>query len=207
VYDLLPSFILGFHGCDHDVAESVFAGKTGLRSSDNDYDWLGNGVYFWENSPQRAMDYARMLVKNPKRARSQIKKPAVVGAVIDLGHCLNLLDVQFLTLVKDAYDTLLEASTLAGTPMPKNRPVGASKELLLRPLDCAVIEMVHKGLPAKKKKKNLVPFDSVRGVFAEGGELYPNAGFNERDHIQVCVRSVHCIKGYFRVMPGAIVER
>ena len=41
------------------------------------------------------------------------------------------------------------------------------------------------------------PFDSVRGVFWEGKELYKNAGFREKDHIQICIRNPNCIKGYF----------
>jgi len=57
MYETLPSFVLGFHGCDRRVAERVFAGKSTLKSSENDYDWLGHGVYFWENNPQRAMDF------------------------------------------------------------------------------------------------------------------------------------------------------
>jgi hypothetical protein len=40
-------------------------------------------------------------------------------------------------------------------------------------------------------------YDSVKGVFWEGDELYPNAGFREKDHIQICVRNPNCIKGYF----------
>jgi len=61
MYDLLPSFVLGFHGCDEVLAESVFAGKTTLTASQNNYDWLGHGIYFWENNPQRALDYARRI--------------------------------------------------------------------------------------------------------------------------------------------------
>jgi hypothetical protein len=38
----------------------------------------------------------------------------------------------------------------------------------------------------------------VRGVFVEGGSLYENAGFAAKNHIQVCVRDVRCIKTYFR---------
>ncbi|SEK41780.1 hypothetical protein SAMN05421740_101809 [Parapedobacter koreensis] len=40
-------------------------------------------------------------------------------------------------------------------------------------------------------------FDSVRGVFWEGNPLYPTAGFREKDHIQICIRNIDCIKGYF----------
>lgn len=44
---------------------------------------------------------------------------------------------------------------------------------------------------------NFAPYDSVRGVFLEGGELYPDAGFREKNHIQICVRNNNCIKGFF----------
>jgi len=41
------------------------------------------------------------------------------------------------------------------------------------------------------------PFDTARGFFLEGRELYPTAGFRELDHIQICVRSSKQIIGYF----------
>jgi len=43
----------------------------------------------------------------------------------------------------------------------------------------------------------LPSYDSVKGVFTEGEELYNNAGFKEKDHIQICIRNPNCIKGYF----------
>ena len=42
----LPSFVLGYHGCDAALAEEVLAGREILRPSRNDYDWLGEGIYF-----------------------------------------------------------------------------------------------------------------------------------------------------------------
>ncbi len=65
--------------------------------------------------------------------------------------------------------------------------------MVLRNLDCAVIETLHEFMKDKKKPG----FDSVRGVFFEGEELYPDAGFKEKDHIQICIRNPNCIKGYF----------
>lgn len=196
MYELLPSFVLGFHGCDESVAEEVFAGRTALRASVNEYDWLGHGVYFWENNPQRALDYARELQQRPERSKGKVGTPTFVGAVIDLGRCLNLLDAQHLALVKDGYQSLFEFSSQAGVPMPQNRPARGSTELLLRNLDCAVIETVHQ----LREKDSLPDFESVRGVFVEGAPLYPGAGFHERNHIQFCIRNRSCIKGYFRLL-------
>ena len=36
-----PTWVLGYHGCDREVGEAVLAGKTVLRTSENDWDWLG----------------------------------------------------------------------------------------------------------------------------------------------------------------------
>lgn len=42
-------------------------------------------------------------------------------------------------------------------------------------------------------------FDTVRGLFTEGGPLFPGSGFRAKTHVQVAVRSADNIKGYFRV--------
>jgi hypothetical protein len=40
-------------------------------------------------------------------------------------------------------------------------------------------------------------FDSVRGVFTEGGQAFEGSGLFTKSHIQVCVRNLNCIKGFF----------
>ena len=63
------AFVLGYHGCDMVTGEKVLAGKAHLRSSENDYDWLGSGIYFWENSARRALDWAKFARDNPQLTR------------------------------------------------------------------------------------------------------------------------------------------
>ena len=87
LYSRRSNLIIGFHGCDESVVRKVVNGEENLIPSTNDYDWLGNGIYFWENNEARA--------------------------------------------------------------------------------------------------------------FWEGHSLYPNAGFAEKNHIQICVCNPNCIKGYF----------
>jgi hypothetical protein len=193
MYSTLPSFILGFHGCDISVAEKIISGGDILLPSNNDYDWLGNGIYFWEDNPERALDYAKILRKHPERTKSKIKHPSVIGAIIDLGHCLNLLESKSLGIVRSGYELLKRSQESTGRPLPSNKPAGEENDVLLRKLDCAVIETIH----SYNKTTNSRSYDSVRGVFWEGRDLYPDAGFKERNHIQVCVRNHNCIKGYF----------
>jgi hypothetical protein len=94
MYSTRSGLVLAFHGCDRSVANAVINSKIQLKESENDYDWLGHGIYFWENSPSRAFEYANYLHKNPGRAKHPVKEPAVIGAVINLGFCLDLLDYE-----------------------------------------------------------------------------------------------------------------
>ena len=203
MYNSIPALILGFHGCDREIGEKVLSGELKhLRDSRNRYDWLGNGIYFWEGNHTRALEYANECAN---RKNYNINEPFVIGAVIDSGRCLNLLDSKYLRILKASYGLLVRLIENAkdgdvapnfSVPksLPENRPIGQQGDLLLRNLDCAVIEVAH----AYNTMTSKLPFDSVRAVFTEGGELYPNAGFKEKSHIQICVRNPNCIKGYFR---------
>jgi hypothetical protein len=179
------------------LAERVFAGNAHVKRSKNDFDWLGEGIYFWENSPARALQYATELKEHPRRRGPRIKTPAVIGAVIELGYCLNLLDTEFLDLLRESYDDLKALHEKIGVPLPKNKKIG--NDLLLRGLDCAVINSMHQ----TRTDRGLQPFDTVRAAFAEGEALFPNSGITAKHHIQLCVRRRSCIKGYFRPMSEA----
>ena len=48
--------IIGYHGCDARVADQVIRTGGILQPSENEYDWLGSGIYFWEFGPERAME-------------------------------------------------------------------------------------------------------------------------------------------------------
>jgi hypothetical protein len=166
MYSNLPNFVLGFHGCDDSVAKKILLHQDMMKASENDYDWLGPGIYFWENNPQRAKDYALMLKDKPGRSRNIINDPASIGAVIDLGHCLNLLEQGSLDVLKRGYEILKIKMQMLGTSLPENKKGrgSESQDLLLRFLDCAVIQAVHEF----NREMGNKPYDSVRGVFFEG---------------------------------------
>lgn len=192
MYSKLPNLTLAFHGCDEKAFDAVIRQGEDMRPSRNDYDWLGSGVYFWEQNLNRAWSWAKEQQK-----RGYIEKPAVIGAVIDLGHCLNLLDSEYINLLSTEYKLLREEMQTLDLPLPVNE--GKTQDKLYRKLDCAVIEHLHIRLEHayKNDKNSLPPFDSVRALFEEGASVYPGAGFKSKTHIQLCVRNPNCIKGYF----------
>jgi hypothetical protein len=54
--------IVGYHGCSEKFARNILVGKQPIadwKPSDNKWDWLGRGIYFWEHSPERALRWAQ----------------------------------------------------------------------------------------------------------------------------------------------------
>ena len=189
-YEFQPSFILGFHGCDEATGRRVLNGDGHLEPSRKDYDWLGHGIYFWEGNHARARTWAQ-----ERQTQGKIKTPFVVGAIIDLRHCLDLFDLQSMREVEAAHAGLKRALRQAGQPLPRNK--GGTPDKAARYLDCKVMNFLHQSRD-EDRGDPLLKFDSVRGAFLEGKPIYPGAGFRRETHIQICVRSTDCIKGYFR---------
>ncbi len=188
MHRLNAAFILGYHGCSASVAEQLFSGAHTFKSSDNDYDWLGPGIYFWQANPRRALQFAA-----EKRARAAAEWNAeVVGAAIDLGLCRDLSTEAGMIELRAAYDLFRATMEVAGEPLPSNT---GGPDRLLRRLDCAVVRQLH----AIREEAGLPPVDTVRGVFVEGGPIYRGSGFLDKTHVQICVCNPSAIRGVFRV--------
>lgn len=185
MYERLPDLVLGFHGCSKETMETLVCKNGSMKNSRNKYDWLGNGMYFWENSYQRAYDWARNKYDE--------SDASVVGAVICLGRCLNLTDYHSSDILRRGYEMLEARCNAVGKDMPSNGKKNKNGDVLLRDLDCAVIQQIHD----YHRQQNLPAYDSVRGIFVEGGVAYPGAEFQEKTHIQLCVVNPNCIKGFF----------
>jgi hypothetical protein len=184
MYSKTPAYIIGFHGCSKKVyTDTLFNNKPMVQSS-NKYDWLGNGIYFWENSYQRAVEWATSRYG---------ENGEVIGAFIDLGYCLDLTDYNNIPILQKGYNMLRELCSNANIPMPQNTYGYLKTDLLVRNLDCAVIQQVHE----YNKMTGNRSFDSVRGTFDEGSEVYPGSGFKEKTHTQVSIINPNCIKGFF----------
>lgn len=186
MYKNYPSIVFGFHACKRHDGKKLIAGSTDFKPSENQYDWLGHGMYFWENSLHRAKRFAE---------DRKIDNHCIIGAALQLGYCLDLTDSESLSYLSSAYSALKTTLEIAEKPLPKNKQGNGpiSEDLLLRDLDCAVINFLH----AQREDSGEKPFDSVRGVFWEGDDLYPGAGFKDRNHIQICIRNPNSIKGFF----------
>jgi len=190
-----PGWILAYHGCDRLVGEKILAGGNEVLVSANDYDWLGQGAYFWENSHDKALSWARFLKVRPL-TRNKIKDPFVIGAIIDPGNCLDLSEAGCLDILRAAAVEFFELTAAAGKAPPRNeRGFRGDKDLVRRKLDCAVINFLH----TVRRQTRRPAFDTVRCPFMEGGPLYQDAKITSRTHVQWCVREPKkSVIAYFR---------
>ena len=173
--------IIAYHGCERSLALDIVDGKKSLNSSNNEYDWLGNGIYFCENDAQRALEWAK---------KRKCKKPFVLGAVIRCKEILDLSNRESIDLVKLAHKEFSAIVKKHNLEMPSNSSFSKNdKEEMKRELDCAVINHL-----CNTPKLSI---DAVMSPFFEGKPIYKGAKIYEFTHTQIAVRNPKCILGYF----------
>ncbi len=178
--------VIGYHGCDRELAAALVSGQTKIKAEARSYHWLGGGVYFWENDEERAFEWAE-----EKATRGEIKTPAVIGGVIEMRRCLDLSVRENVPLIKAAHESLVALFAQSGRPMPQNKkaPKDVREDNVMRFLDCAVLDHLI--------VKSTDGFDTVRGLFVEGGRVYEGAEIYNKTHAEIAVRNLDCIRGLF----------
>jgi len=172
--------VLGYHGTSIERAQTILLSGQFIPS-ENDYDWLGHGVYFWEYAPIRAWQWARQMYRD---------RGAVVEAEIELGFCLDLTDSRYTKALKLAYDRIREAYANDRKPLPENKHKANR-------LDCLVINYLVQEI--------IVECDTVRAPFLEGEPVYKGSMLLTQSHIQLVVRDVSCIRK-FRQLESEVAD-
>ena len=176
--------VIAYHGTHAAIADAIIDGRASMRESANPYDWLGRGVYLWEWGYERAVHWAV--------ARHGLDDAGVVGAVVQLGHCFDLMDVAFTRSLGDGAEHFVAAASAAGVTVPLNR--GPDEDRGGRFFDCALINWWLPMVEASEGRR----IQTVRCGFVEGDRIHANAGIRARSHVQIAVRDPRCIVGVFR---------
>ena len=163
--------VIGYHACLRRVADRLLLEDEPFRPSKNQWDWLGHGVYFWEFGHQRAHDWAAQWPK------LQHQEFAIVGAIIQLGQCLDLLDTDHTKRLATFGD---EYQRDVG-PLPENQ--GPRRER-----DCLLVNQFCDHMAAQAPRSiRYGPFSRRRaragGVCDSLAKPYPGRGAPaSRDH-------------------------
>lgn len=206
--------VLAYHGCDVTVRDGLISGRLSPKISKNKYDWLGDGMYFFEGDAERALKLANASSTNPERllTKNPIVNPAVVGAILDIDRLFDLTTQKGIENYTIAAQNLISVSEAGGTPLPKNQPAfDGDTDLLHRAFDRAVCTLMHtqlaqhhsRALDAKLTDLAIAtaPYQVSRGAFEQGKLISEMSSICTDTHLQLAVHDLRCIQGWFLV-PG-----
>jgi hypothetical protein len=162
--------VLAHHGTSAEAAAFIL--REGFQSSQNAYDWLGDGSYFWENNFHRAEAWALQNHTDP----------VVIEVQLDLENCIDLTDPDWFALLTRSADRILDARKRSGL-----RPL--RQDGLFHGKDRFIINTIAEELHAAGR-----PLQSVRGAFAEGDPAYPGSAIFSQSHVQIAVRDPAVIR-------------
>jgi hypothetical protein len=144
------------------------------------WDWLGDGVYFFQDAPMRAWEWAR------ERYPSE---PAVIEASIWLGNCMDLLDVPWMRVIAEAYELYQAQRAAAGQPPLSQDPMTGNHRLDRRVFNYVVTLLSQQGQEIK----------TVRAVFQEGSPVFERSALFDRSHVQIAVRDNTDIAAFWQI--------
>lgn len=122
--------IVGYHGTDEDIAESILTGK--FLCKKNDEHWLGNGVYFFTD-----YSLAEWWTTNPtKKFGSTIKKPAIIKCTMEVEES-NICDLQVLSDFLE-YNRIYNEEFL-----PKLVKKNSQEDLKIKKIRCALCDYIQ----------------------------------------------------------------
>lgn len=164
--------VYGYHGTSLTSAEQIIS--NGFKLSNNDYDWLGTGIYFFQDAPYRAWEWSK---------QQHSHQPAVIRSIIRLENCIDLLDITWSSIIAEAYGAYIEQCERIKQPLPRQSK-GAHR------LDCAIINYAV-GYFEQISGQSV---QSVRGVFLEGTPIFPNSYLFNRSHVQIAIRDLSLVE-------------
>ncbi|WP_431258953.1 hypothetical protein ACQ86G_01270 [Roseateles chitinivorans] len=189
--------IIAYHGCDITVRDRLVKGHLPrLTPSSNRYDWLGEGVYFFEGDAQRAMEFAEAACLQSSKLLSArpIVTPSVAGVILCVWRCWDMTTVGGRQDYLEAHDELRKVVSATGRSMPINRSADAlDEETLIRGLDCAVFNMG----PEMREREGLGPVQLLRAAFYQGRPILDGSEFRVGTHLQLALRDPQCVIGWF----------
>ena len=158
-------------GARKDVLDTVATGS-GIKWSTEMHDWLGHGIYFWED-----IGWAEWWQAERWHASKGVGPGAILAASIDADLLLDL------SRRSDADYFREEASiALEGIQRRRNQPVNDNKNQLFC-LDCAVVNSIQRSLVDSGKHGLRMPF-YLGPSFTEDGNFFVG------QHLQVCLWNI-----------------
>lgn len=168
------AIIKAYHAGGTDEIEKFLLGSLYIKQSYNDNNWLGNGLYFWENDSRRAENW-----------QIQKGKGSILECEIDTGDLLNLLEDN-----DEAAGFFANARSLSD----RHRATHSNNKATQRfALDCKIFNVLKADFQTR--------FAGVRMAFYLGESASENGNLYTDQHIQVCLWDLSVIQNPKKYIP------
>ncbi|MFB2918715.1 MULTISPECIES: hypothetical protein [Aerosakkonema] len=171
--------VWGYHGTSAEAAELIV--RDGFRIKSSRYHWLGDGVYFFQDAPLRAWEWANQRYSDPAVIRSLIKLDE---------DCIDLVDIKWFSLIEEIYGLYLSSYELLKQPLPVQ-----NLERKAHGIDCDFFNFMVRLLSESRGIK----VRAIRGVFIEGKRIFTNSAIFNRAHIQISILDTSLIQESYLV--------
>jgi hypothetical protein len=179
--------VRGYHGTNLKAANSIL--NNGFSFSTNKYDWLGKGVYFWQDAPQRAWNWAVEYTQK----KYPDDKPVVLCSELDLNNCVDLLDSNpgndWYFALNNTYKLLKEKISQMTEEESKQLPPPIQQGKLHGWDRRCIDHFIEKILEPQGEY-----ISSVRAAFSEGKPIFENSGLYDLAHVQIAIRNLEMVK-------------
>lgn len=200
----MPRIVRAFHGTTLSNARAILSGSSPFQPSANAHDWLGHGIYFFEESQTLALDWAVGKVGS-LAALGRTEEPAVIGADLQLDDCLDICSGDWgpaLSLIHRRLSATLKTqhgpvtTTAAGRHVVLADIQMPGSTWTFNYTDCAVMDAI-----VRDQQKIGRKITSKRAAFADGSQLYPNSYLLSRTHVQIAVIDLSIVSNAAIVYP------
>lgn len=192
-----------YHGTTKELAERILSEQRFLISQ-NPYDWLGPGVYFYQESPIKALVWAQRFSIDEKSRGSE---PAVLEVEIDLSKSFDIFKPENQAVLREVHQKT-SGEPVSRQKRPVLRRIDGQRFHVFesRPLDHDRLVgnnfvdavTVGRALQMMATRCNL-RYDCARYFFWEGMEAYAGSYFYDHSNIQLCIIGPDDADGQFYV--------
>jgi hypothetical protein len=169
-----PVNVHGYHGTLMSKVDSIL--KNGFQFSQNPWDWLGSGIYFWQDAPIRAREWAKDW-----SARNGDGEIAVIHAELVLEDCIDMLDVEWndslAEMTVEFQEAMQSEPEYAGLKNYREGPHRGRHELDAAFFNYTVAAFAQRDLKVA----------AIRAAITEGKSLLPDSPLAFKSHVQICI--------------------
>jgi hypothetical protein len=184
--------IIAHHGTHSCVGAKIEVDGFVIPTTSRNSLWLGKGVYFFQEAPNRAAKWAKEAALRYSNRFGRHSEPMVYESEIDLTDCLDIFDISNFDLLKKFCITLSGAlpeqvSLPSSLSNPRQYKAGYNFA------DCDVFNRL---IDARTIDEH---FSSIRVPMPEGAPLHPTSYLLEDSAVVVNVVDVKAIVTFKRI--------